>query len=142
QPIYFGTWGTTARLMIGLLAGLPLFSTAYGDESLSKRPMRRVVRPLEQMGAGIDGRKNGAYLPIEIKRTELTDIRYELPVKSAQVKSALLLAGLCARGEMTIIEKTKTRDHTEKMLQAFGVDLSIDQQTIRMKGQQKLSATN
>ncbi len=142
QPIYFGNSGTTARLMIGLLAGLPLFSTVYGDESLSNRPMRRVVRPLEQMGAVIDGRKNGAYLPIAIKGTELTGIRYELPVKSAQVKSALLLAGLCARGEMTIIEKTKTRDNTEKMLKAFGVDLSIDQQTIRMKGQQKLLATN
>src|SRR5699024_1124469 len=93
QPIYFGNSGTTARLMIGLLAGLPLFSTVYGDESLSKRPTRRVVRPLERTGAVIDARTTGPYLPIASKGTALTGMRYDLPVKMAQVKSALVLAG-------------------------------------------------
>ncbi|HEX6593465.1 MAG TPA: 3-phosphoshikimate 1-carboxyvinyltransferase [Bacillota bacterium] len=141
QPIYFGNSGTTARLMIGLLAGLPLFSTVYGDPSLSKRPMRRVIDPLQKMGAIIYGRNNGEYLPIAIKGTKLTGIHYKLPVKSAQVKSALLLAGLLARGHMSIVEKSPTRDHTEKMLQAFGVNINVHEQTIHMEGNQKLSAT-
>ncbi|WP_099158354.1 3-phosphoshikimate 1-carboxyvinyltransferase [Virgibacillus ndiopensis] len=122
-PLYFGNSGTTARLMLGVLAGLPFFTTAYGDESLTKRPMDRVVDPLTQMGASFDGRNQGSNLPLAIRGGELSGIRYALPVKSAQVKSAVLLAGLFAEGETEVIEEISTRDHTENMLHAFGADI-------------------
>ena len=141
-PLYFGNSGTTTRLMIGLLSGLPFFTTIYGDASLTNRPMGRVTLPLAEMNAKIFGRGNGEYLPLGIVGQPLRAIHYTLPVKSAQVKSALLLAGLFADGEMEIVEKTKTRDHTETMLEAFGVSLDIDGNTIRMEGKQPLSATD
>src|SRR5699024_10414555 len=97
-PLYFGNSGTTARLMIGLLAGLPIMTVIYGDPYLTERPMDRVINPLKQMGANIDGRDQGKLLPLAIKGQQLTGIHYSLPIKSAQVKSALLLAGLLADG--------------------------------------------
>lgn len=125
KPLYFGNSGTTARLMIGLLAGLPLLTMVYGDPFLTERPMDRVINPLKQMGANIAGRKQDKLLPLAIKGQELTGIHYTLPVKSAQVKSAVLLAGLFAEGKTTVIEETKTRNHTENMLEAFGADIHV-----------------
>ncbi|WP_188453867.1 3-phosphoshikimate 1-carboxyvinyltransferase [Virgibacillus oceani] len=123
-PLYFGNSGTTARLMLGVLAALPFFTAAYGDKSLTKRPMDRVVDPLTQMGASFEGRNNGCNLPLAFRGGGLKGICYTLPVKSAQVKSAVLLAGLFAEGETKVIEKTTTRDHTENMLHAFGADIT------------------
>lgn len=137
-PLYFGNSGTTARLMLGILAGLPFHSTTYGDKYLTVRPMDRVVTPLIQMNANIDGRSEGKYLPLSIRGANLQGIRYELPVKSAQVKSAVLLAGLFANGETTVIEQVKTRDHTENMLRAFGADISVDDLSITITNKNRL----
>ncbi|GGA61346.1 3-phosphoshikimate 1-carboxyvinyltransferase [Ornithinibacillus halotolerans] len=142
KPIYFGNSGTSARLMLGLLAGLPFSTFMYGDESLTYRPMSRVMKPLSEMGATFIGRSGGDYLPIALEGTSLTGITYPLPVKSAQVKSAILLAGLHAKGKTTVIEKSKTRDHTEKMLQAFGANIRVDGNTIEIDSSHPLKATN
>ncbi len=116
-----GNSGTTARLLCGVLAGQSFSSALIGDQSLSKRPMDRVIIPLRNMGAKIEGREN-KYLPIYISPADnkLNSIDYELPVASAQVKSALLLATLYAQGSTSIIENKVTRDHTERMLEYFG----------------------
>src|SRR5699024_4277259 len=118
--------GTTARLMLGILSGVPVFTTLYGDPYLTVRPMERVLMPLSLMDASIDGREDGHYLPMAVRGKTLKSITYELPVKSAQVKSAVLLAGLFADGTTTVIEQAKTRDHTENMLRAFGADVKVD----------------
>lgn len=141
-PLYFGNSGTTARLLIGLLASLPLFTTIYGDPYLTERPMDRVVNPLRKMGATISGRGGGSRLPIAIDGKSLESIEYTLPVQSAQVKSALLLAGLFAEGQTTIIEDGMTRDHTERMLEAFGVPLSINKGHITIDPIDQLEATD
>lgn len=140
KPLYFGNSGTTARLMIGLLAGLPMMTIIHGDPYLTERPMDRVIDPLKQMGANIDGREQGKLLPLAIKGQQLTGINYTLPVKSAQVKSAVLLAGLLADGETTVIEETKTRDHTENMLDAFGADIVVKGNEVTISNKQKLQA--
>lgn len=142
EPIYFGNSGTTARLMLGLLAGLPFFTTVYGDPYLSNRPMDRVVNPLKQMDAVIDGRGDGSYVPLAIRGTKLKGIRYTLPVKSAQVKSAVLLAGLYAEGETKVSEQTATRNHTENMLHAFHADITIDGMHTTITNKQPLRATD
>lgn len=142
EPLYFGNSGTTARLMIGVLAGLPFFTTAYGDVSLTNRPMNRVVDPLRLMGAIIDGRLEGSKLPLAIRGNGLTGIEYRLPVKSAQVKSAVLLAGLLADGKTTVEESTVSRNHTETMLQAFGASILIEGSTVSLQGKQPLTATD
>ena len=141
EPIYFGNSGTTARLMLGLLAGLPFHTTVYGDPSLTKRPMDRIRDPLIEMGAKIDGRNNGSLLPIAVRGQSLTGITFKPPVKSAQVKSGVLLAGLLAEGETTVIETTKTRDHTETMLSAFGGEIAVNGNTVTVKGNQSLTGT-
>ena len=115
-----GNSGTTARLMAGIVAGLGLPVTIDGDASLRRRPMARIATPLSQMGAVIRTAEGGG-LPMQIEPASLHGITYELPVASAQVKSAILLAGLHAEGETTVIEPAPTRDHTEKMLGAMGV---------------------
>ena len=137
-PLYFGNSGTTARLMLGILAGLPFHTVMYGDPYLTVRPMARVVTPLAKMGAKIDGRNNGNYLPLAVRGTNLTGIHYELPVKSAQVKSAILLAGLFAEGKTTVIEQAKTRDHTENLLKAFGANIEVNDLTITIEKQNEL----
>ncbi|MFC2948316.1 3-phosphoshikimate 1-carboxyvinyltransferase [Virgibacillus sediminis] len=142
EPLYFGNSGTTSRLMIGLLAGLPFFTTAWGDPSLSNRPMDRVVLPLKEMGAVIDGRGQGSYLPLSIRGTKLQGIDYTLPVKSAQVKSAVLFAGLLAEGTTTVREKTQTRNHTENMLKAFRADITTDGNTTTITNKNELQATD
>ena len=133
-----GNSGTSIRLLLGLLAGLPFEMTFTGDESIAKRPMKRVVGPLRQMGAQISGRDDGNLVPLTLKGSALTGIEYKLPVASAQVKSAILLAGLQADGETTVIEKERTRDHTEKMIQSFGGEISVDGMRISVRGGQTL----
>ncbi len=117
-----GNSGTSARLAAGLLAGRPLFAVLDGDASLRRRPMDRVVEPLRRMGATVGGRSDATRLPLAITgRETLAPISYETPVPSAQVKSAILLAGLAADGETWVTEQVATRDHTERMLRARGV---------------------
>ena len=118
-----GNSGTTIRLMSGLLAGQKFFSVLTGDQYLRKRPMGRVVNPLAQMGAQIWGREQGQCAPLAIHGQQLTAIDYTSPVASAQVKSAILLAGLYADGVTTVNEPHLSRDHSERMLRHFGVDV-------------------
>ena len=121
-----GNSGTTMRLVAGLLAAQPFFSVISGDRSLRSRPMDRIVRPLARMGADIMGRGQDALAPLAIRGGSLMGIEYPMPVASAQLKSALLIAGLYARGQTTVIEPTPSRDHTERMLAAMGADVSVD----------------
>ncbi|RKQ37655.1 3-phosphoshikimate 1-carboxyvinyltransferase [Oceanobacillus halophilus] len=142
EPLYFGNSGTTTRLMLGILAGLEFFTTVYGDNSLSNRPMDRVVNPLRLMKAAIDGRNGGSLLPLAIRGEKLQGINYTLPVKSAQVKSAILLAGILAEGKTTVTEKAQTRDHTENMLEAFGADIRRDGLTTTVTSSKPLQASD
>lgn len=140
-PIDLGNSGTTARLLLGVLSGLPFHTTLFGDQSLTKRPMDRVTIPLREMGAKIDGREERKYLPLAVRGQALSAITFKPQVKSAQVKSGVLLAGLLANGTTTVIESTKTRDHTENMLQAFGAKVNVDGLAIHIDGQQTLTGT-
>jgi len=136
--LYAGNSGTTTRLLTGILSAQGFDSTITGDESIQKRPMKRVTEPLLSMGAQIDRE----YCPLNIKGRELSGVTYNMPVASAQVKSAILLAGLFANGETTVIEKEKSRDHTERMLTAFGADIKVDGLKIAVKGKNNLKATD
>ncbi|WP_205753801.1 3-phosphoshikimate 1-carboxyvinyltransferase [Gottfriedia acidiceleris] len=137
-----GNSGTTARLMMGILSGLPFHSVIIGDESIGKRPMKRVTKPLKMMGTSIDGREDATYTPISIRGGSLNSISYASPVSSAQVKSSILLAGLFAKGTTTVTEPEKSRDHTERMLKAFGCELVVDGNKVSINGNQELSATD
>ena len=142
EILYTGNSGTTTRLMLGILAGSSVSSVLIGDESIQKRPMRRVTDPLKQMRAKLIGRENGQYTPIAIEGTKLQAIHYKMPVASAQVKSAILLAALNADGE-TIVEEIETsRDHTEKMLKHFGATIAVEDKMIHLQGGQKLIGTH
>lgn len=121
-----GNSGTTFRLLLGALAGMDVYSVLTGDESLSRRPMDRVLQPLVRMGARADGRSGGRYPPIAIRGGRLAGIDFISPVASAQLKSAVLLAGLRADGETSVTEPAPSRDHTERMLAAMGADLQRD----------------
>ena len=126
--VYLGNSGTSARLLMGLIGGYPLQATFTGDESLEKRPMGRVIKPLAQMGVQFES-GNGDKLPLKITGSgSLRPIEYTLPVASAQVKSAILLAALHAEGTTTVIEPKTTRDHTERLLRFFGA--SVDTETL------------
>lgn len=116
RPLDMGNSGTTARLLLGILAGQPFTSRLFGDASLSRRPMARVTAPLARMGARIRGRGGAKYLPITITGGRLRAVRYANDLASAQVKSALLLAGLFAEGETVVEERVPSRDHTERFL--------------------------
>ncbi|MFJ8261313.1 3-phosphoshikimate 1-carboxyvinyltransferase [Rummeliibacillus sp. NPDC094406] len=140
--LYTGNSGTTTRLMLGLLAGSTIHSILNGDASIGKRPMKRVISPLRDMGANITGRMDGQYTPLAIKGSPLKAIEYTMPVASAQVKSAILLAGLKAVGTTVIHEKDISRDHTERMLRQFGAEISVENGTVSYKGGQKLHATH
>lgn len=129
-----GNSGTTARMLTGLLAGLPYFSVLTGDASLRRRPMGRVILPLTRMGADIRGRDRNSRLPLAISGTALTGASHTSPVASAQVKSALLLAGLTARGQTSVTEPALSRDHTERMLPAFGVEVRRTGLTVSVTG--------
>jgi len=143
STVYLGNSGTSARLLMGLVGGYPLHVTFTGDESLEKRPMGRVIKPLAQMGVQFES-AHGDKMPIKITGAAmLRPIEYTLPVASAQVKSAILLAGLHAEGTTTVIEPKPTRDHTERMLRFFGAELQTEtlpngSGVIRLKGFPKL----
>ncbi len=121
--LYAGNSGTTTRLMAGLLAAQPFMSVITGDESLRSRPMGRLIQPLRQMGAEIWGRGNDSLAPLAIRGAKLKGIEYHLPVASAQIKSAILLAALFAKGKTTVTEPAASRDHTERMMKAMGVKI-------------------
>jgi 3-phosphoshikimate 1-carboxyvinyltransferase len=131
--------GTTMRLLTGVLAGQKFDSTLTGDSSLKRRPMRRVIEPLERMGARIQAREDN-FAPLDIKGSALQPIRYTLPVPSAQVKSAVLLAGLFAEGETSVEEPICTRDHTEVALQGFGADVRRVGRVVSVCGHPRLEA--
>ncbi|MBS3908216.1 MAG: 3-phosphoshikimate 1-carboxyvinyltransferase [Actinobacteria bacterium] len=135
-----GNSGTTARILTGILAGQNLFAVMTGDASIRKRPMARVVEPLRLMGAEIWGRGGGTYVPLAINGAALKGIAYDVPVASAQVKTCLLMAGLLADGETILTEPSKSRDHTERMLELFGARLSIDGNRYTITGGQQLKA--
>ncbi len=130
--------GTTLRLMAGVLAGRPVFSVLTGDGSLCKRPMRRIVEPLSAMGATLWGRAGGQLPPLAIRGGALRGIHWRSPVASAQVKSAILLAGLQAEGETAVSEPVVSRDHTERMLEAFGAPVRRVGTTVWVAGGQRL----
>ena len=135
-----GNSGTSIRLISGVLAGAEFEVEMFGDDSLSKRPMDRVTLPLKKMGVSISGQTERDLPPLHLKGTKnLTPIHYELPIASAQVKSALIFAALQAQGQSVIIEKECTRNHTEDMLRQFGGDLSVDGKKITVQGPQKLN---
>lgn len=139
-PLDMGNSGTAMRLMAGILAGQKFDSELIGDASLNKRPMNRIAQPLAKMAARIDTQEGGRP-PLKISGgADLKGINYSMPVASAQVKSALLLAGLYAKGETTVIEPAPTRDHTERMLQGFGYQVVKDGSESRLKGGGKLTA--
>lgn len=140
-PLDLGNSGTAMRLFAGLLAGQTFPSELVGDESLSRRPMNRVIKPLSMMGADIQSANGLPPLRIRGGR-KLGGLVYRLPVASAQVKSAILLAGLYANGEIAVIEPAVTRDHTERMLRTMGVDLRQGETQILMGGGQDLTATD
>ena len=140
KALDMGNSGTSIRLISGVLAGADFEVEMFGDDSLSKRPMDRVTLPLKKMGVSISGQTKRDLPPLHLRGTKhLTPIHYELPIASAQVKSALIFAALQAQGQSVIIEKECTRNHTEDMLHQFGGDLSVDGKKITVQGPQKLS---
>lgn len=143
ERLDMGNSGTSIRLISGVLAGQPFSAEMFGDDSLSKRPMDRVTKPLRQMGVDISGQTERDLPPLKITGSNhLTPINYTLPVASAQVKSALIFAALQADGESVITEKEKTRNHTEDMIQQFGGEISVNGKEIRIKGGQSFTATD
>lgn len=134
-----GNSGSTIRMLSGILAGQDFICRLHGDESLSRRPMGRVMTPLRQMGARISAAA-GDRPPLEIQGASLRGIEYNVPVASAQVKSAVLFAGLLAEGETTVEEPYRTRDHSEQALRAFGAELSRSRNRVTLRGGQKLHA--
>ena len=137
-PLDVGNSGTTLRILPGLLAAQPFESTLIGDDSVSKRPMDRIIKPLSLMGANIQSVEGHA--PINIKGTQLSAINYQLPVASAQVKSAILLAGLFAEGQTSVSEEFKSRDHTERMLSYLDADSEFAGTTYTISGNSTLKA--
>lgn len=142
KPLYLGNSGTSMRLLCGLLCGQPFDSILTGDASLSRRPMRRVTEPLQQMGANIETTLQGTAPVRIVGGRRLHGIHYPMPVASAQVKSALLLAGLYAAGETCVVEPAATRDHTERMLLGFGYHLRREGNRITLKGGGRLIAAD
>lgn len=136
SELYLGNSGTTMRLLLGILAGQNFKVTLTGDESLSKRPMRRVTSPLRLMGADIEGVDDANLAPLTIRGSRLKPIEYITPVASAQVKSAIILAGLYAEGTTRVTEPYLSRDHTERMLKLFGAELKKEGLSVSVKGLQ------
>ena len=137
-----GNSGTTTRLISGILAGQNFTSTLTGDESIQKRPMKRIILPLTQMGASIASLRDNGCAPLQITGRPLHGITYHSPVASAQVKSAILLAGLYAEGKTYVIEPSVSRNHTEIMLKAFGADVSCHDTTASVHYTDELFASN
>ena len=134
-----GNSGSTIRMLSGILAAQPFVTRIGGDDSLSRRPMERIMKPLAEMGAGIEAREN-RFPPLTIRGTKLHPIEYTLPVASAQVKSCVLLAGLFADGCTTVHEPIRTRDHTELALREFGADIEVQRKSITVTGRANLKA--
>jgi len=133
-PLDCGNSGTGIRLLTGLLAGQDFFTVLTGDESVRRRPMGRVVKPLREMGAVISGRKGGELAPLAVTGRRLRGIAYASPIASAQVKSCLLLAGLYAEGVTRITEPRRSRDHTERLFRFFGIPVQEDGQAVVLQG--------
>jgi len=133
STLYLGNSGTTMRLLLGILAGQDFESTLTGDESLSRRPMKRVTVPLRQMGADIRGKDDANFAPLTIRGGRLGAIDHVSPIASAQVKSSILFAGLYAEGTTSVTEPFQSRDHTERMLGLFGAGISIDKLKVSIK---------
>jgi 3-phosphoshikimate 1-carboxyvinyltransferase len=134
-----GNSGSTIRMLSGILAAQPFTTSIGGDESLSRRPMARIIAPLSRMGASITAR-DGRFPPLEIRGARLHNIDYTLPVPSAQVKTCVLFAGLFAEGQTIVREPVRSRDHTEVALREFGADLRVDRKTITLAGRPTLTA--
>jgi 3-phosphoshikimate 1-carboxyvinyltransferase len=133
-----GNSGSTIRMLSGILAGQPFPTRIFGDESLSRRPMQRIMKPLSQMGCQIRARED-KFPPLEIQGSRLQPIHYELPVPSAQVKTCVLFAGLFAEGQTSVTEPVRSRDHTEIALREFGADLTTERRTITLAGRPRLT---
>src|SRR5215471_9087193 len=136
-----GNSGSTIRMLSGILAAQPFTSRIFGDDSLSRRPMQRIMQPLAAMGARIDAR-DGKFPPLEIHGAPLRPIEYPLPVPSAQVKTCVLFGGLYAEGQTVVVEPVRSRDHTEIALREFGADLTVAGDRITLAGRPKLAARN
>ncbi len=139
RPLRVGNSGTTMRLLAGILAGQDFEVTLTGDEGISVRPMKRIVEPLSMMGLNIKAR-DGEYPPLVINGGAVKPIKYETPMPSAQIKSAILFAGLYTSGITKVIEPYKSRDHTERMLKYFGADIKMRERSVSLKGGRELSA--
>ncbi len=139
--LYTGNSGTTTRLLSGILAGQSFTSTMNGDATIQRRPMGRVMKPLREMGASIEG-KDDNFCPLTMHPSELHGIEYRLPVASAQLKSAILLAGLYAEGQTTVIEPAPSRDHTERMFRALGVEIETNGNVITLDPPEDLHAVD
>lgn len=137
-----GNAGTLMRLVAGLLSGQEIFAVLTGDASLRRRPMGRVTTPLRQMGARIEGRENSKLAPLAIRGGGLIGIHYELPVASAQVKSAILLAGLFAEEDTEVVEPAPTRDHTERVFRHYGLPIEVEGPLIRTRRAEPFAAKN
>ena len=138
DTVQCGNSGTTMRLLAGLLAGRPFPSALDGDESLRQRPMKRVIDPLSLMGARISSRSGNGLAPLDIRGGNLRGIDYPMPIASAQVKSAILLAGLQAEGETIVREPQRSRDHTEVIIRGFGGKIAVEGLVVRLRGPQEL----
>lgn len=139
EIVDLGNSGTGARLILGVLSGQPFATTLTGDSSLRSRPMARVTVPLSQMGAQFLGRDNNNKFPLTVRGGHIKGIHYQTPVASAQIKSSVLLAGLFADGVTKVTESVKTRDHTERMFQSFGIEMKIDGTSYSLEGGQELT---
>ncbi|WP_224749563.1 3-phosphoshikimate 1-carboxyvinyltransferase [Polycladospora coralii] len=142
KPLDVGNSGTTIRLMLGILAGTKVSAVLVGDDSIARRPMSRVVEPLRLMGAQIEGREHGRFTPLTVQGSRLSGTHYNSPIASAQVKSALLLAGLQAEGKTVIRETIHSRNHTEMMLPGFGVEVITNGLEVMVPGKQSLIGTH
>ncbi|MFB3071380.1 MAG: 3-phosphoshikimate 1-carboxyvinyltransferase, partial [Nitrospirales bacterium] len=140
EPLDCGNSGTGLRLLTGVLAGQQFFTVLTGDASLRSRPMGRIVTPLQLMGAHIQGRKGGSLAPLAVTGSRLKGSDYVSPVSSAQIKSAVLLAGLFAEGETRFSEPLQSRDHTERMFRFLGIPFEVEGNSIRVTGGQSFQA--
>jgi len=140
HPLYVGNSGTTMRLLAGILAGQDFKSTLTGDAGISARPMRRIVEPLSMMGVKISAARGGEYPPLTIAGGEVRPITYKSKIASAQIKSAVLFAGLYSKGITKVIEPVRSRDHTERMLKYFGAKVRISGKSVSIKGGSELKA--
>jgi 3-phosphoshikimate 1-carboxyvinyltransferase len=142
EELYVGNSGTTIRLMLGILANTSFTSVLTGDESIAKRPMNRVTQPLKEMGVNITGKEDGNKVPLQITGGSTKGIDYCSKISSAQVKSAILLAGLNSEGATSVTEPAKSRDHSERMLEAFGCSVENEGLKVTLKGGQELKGTH